>query len=226
MSKILIVEDDPEIIELIGFYLRHNPDYRLKSASNAVQALDILENDTFDLILLDIMLPGIDGVDLCAQLRRNTFCPIIFISSLDDETTIVKALNMGGDDYIVKPFTSSILIARMEANLRRASRMAVREAAVISIGDLSLDCGSHTVTKGRRKIYLTPTEFEILYYMMLHRGEILEMEAIYYFVWHKPSCGDVRTISVHVSNLRKKIEDNPNNPIHIKTVRRLGYRFD
>ena len=226
MPRILIIEDDPEIVELIVFYLRNNHDYRLKSAFNAAQALTILEIDTFDLILLDIMLPGLDGIDLCAQLRRNTFCPIIFISSLDDEETIVRALNMGGDDYIVKPFTSSILIARMEANLRRASRMAVREAEVISVGELSLDCGSHTVSKEGKTIYLTPTEFEILYFMMLHKGEILEMEAIYYFVWHKPSCGDVRTISVHVSNLRKKIEDNPNNPIHIKTVRRLGYRFD
>ena len=226
MSRILIIEDDPEIIELVGFYLRKNPSYGLKSAADAAQALNVLENEAFDLILLDIMLPGIDGIDLCAQLRHNTFCPILFISSLDDEETIVKALNMGGDDYIIKPFTGPVLIARMEANLRRSSRLAVRETSVLTVGELSLDCGSHTVSKGEREIYLSPTEFEILYFMMLHKGEILEMETIYYFVWHKPSCGDVRTINVHVSNLRKKVEENPNNPKHIKTVRRLGYQFD
>jgi DNA-binding response OmpR family regulator len=154
------------------------------------------------------------------------FCPIIFISCLDDDETIVKSLNYGGDDYLVKPFTGPVLIARLDANLRRSNRMAIRNNTDIVVGDISLDCGKHIVHKGNTEIYLSPTEFDILYFMMNHRGEILEMETIYYFVWHGPSCGDVRTISVHVSNLRKKIEDYPNNPIHIKTIRRLGYQFD
>jgi DNA-binding response OmpR family regulator len=226
MAKILIVEDDPEIIESVRFYLRKRLDFQLTGVPDAIEALNITEKTAFDLILLDIMLPGISGIDLCVQLRHNMFCPIIFISSLDDDETIVKSLNYGGDDYLVKPFTGPVLIARLDANLRRCNRLAVRNTDNIQIGDISLDCSTHIVRKGNTEIYLSPTEFEILYFMMNHRGEILEMETIYYFVWHRPSCGDVRTISVHVSNLRKKIEDSPNNPVHIKTVRRLGYQFE
>jgi DNA-binding response OmpR family regulator len=226
MTKILIVEDDPEIIESVRFFLRKRPEFQLIGVPDAFQALTVAEKTPFDLILIDIMLPGINGIDLCAQLRRNTFCPIIFISSLDDDETIVKGLNFGGDDYLVKPFTGAVLIARLDANLRRSTQMAIRSVSTITVGDISLDCGSHMVRRGNAEIYLSPTEFEILNFMMNHRGEILEMETIYHFVWHRPSCGDVRTISVHVSNLRKKIEDTPNNPLHIKTVRRLGYQFD
>jgi DNA-binding response OmpR family regulator len=226
MPKILIVEDNPEIIESVSYYLRKRPEFELTSVPDAFQALSVVKKTSFDLILLDILLPKINGIDLCIQLRHDLFCPIIFLSCLDDDETIVKALNYGGDDYLVKPFTGPVLIARLDANLRRSNRMAMRATLNIIIGDISLDCANHIVHKGNKEVYLSPTEFDILYFMMNHRGEILEMETIYYYVWHGPSCGDVRTISVHVSNLRKKIEDLPNNPMHIKTVRRLGYQFD
>jgi DNA-binding response OmpR family regulator len=226
MPKILIVEDNPEIIESVRFYLRNRPEFELIGVPDSFQALSVVKTIPFDLILLDILLPKINGIDLCIQLRHDMLCPIIFLSCLDDDETIVKALNYGGDDYLVKPFTGPVLIARLDANLRRSNRMAMRTTTNITVGDISLDCGNHIVHKGNTEIYLSPTEFDILYFMMNHRGEILEMETIYYYVWHGPSCGDVRTISVHVSNLRKKIEERPNNPIHIKTVRRLGYQFD
>lgn len=225
MYQILIIEDDADIVDVVRFYFESNPEYCLTAANSPLEALRYADEQVFDLVLLDIMLPEIDGIDLCRQLRRKNFCPIIFISCLDDDETIVKAFKTGGDDYLVKPFTGPVLLARIEANLRRARGRFQSENATVEKGTLKLDIKTHVARMGEREIYLSPTEFEILYYMMEHAGEILEMEKIYYYIWHQPSYGDVRTISVHISNLRKKIEEDPNDPKHIKTVRRIGYVF-
>lgn len=225
MRQILMVEDDKDIIDVVSFYFESYQEYALTAVTSPLEALQIADRICFDLVLLDIMLPEIDGIDLCRQLRRKNFCPILFISCLDDDETIVKALRTGGDDYLVKPFTCSVLLARIETNLRRTGKGYNQEASCLQRGDIRLDTKSHMVYAAEREIYLSPTEYEILYYMMEHAGEILEMEKLYYYIWHQPSHGDVRTISVHISNLRKKIEKNPNDPQHIKTVRRLGYQY-
>lgn len=225
MHHVLLVEDDPTIADIIQFYLAKNQEYDVQWVKNAQEAL-AAANEQVDLILLDIRLPGIDGMEICAQLRRRLYCPIIFISCLDDEDTIVRALRLGGDDYLVKPFKYPVLLAHIEANLRRVQRGNPRGSELLYSGDLILNTNTHTVQKGNQEVYLSPTEFQILYFLMRNKGTVLELEEIYYFIWQRPSYGDVRTVSVHVSNLRKKIEEDPLNPQYIKTVRKIGYKFN
>lgn len=225
MYQVLMVEDDQDIIDVVKFFLDEQKQYNLISVTEPLDALKIIEDYVFDIVLLDIMLPGLDGIDLCIQLRKKMFCPIIFISCLDDDDTIIKALKMGGDDYLTKPFKGPMLLARMEANLRRITNNIGSSHEYIKHGDLVIIPKTHTVKKDGKDIYLSPTEYELLYYMVNHIGEILEMEKLFNYIWHRPSFGDVRTISVHISNLRKKIESNPNEPAYIKTVRKIGYMF-
>ncbi|AFL99095.1 MULTISPECIES: response regulator transcription factor [Desulfitobacterium] len=225
MHRILLVEDDPTIAEIIQFYLAKNQEYHVQWVKNAQEALSAA-NEQVGAILLDIRLPGMDGMEICAQLRRRLYCPIIFISCLDDEETIVKALRLGGDDYLVKPFKCPVLLARIEANLRRMQRSNPRVEDMLYSGELALNTNTHTVQKGNDRVYLSPTEFQILYFLMRNKGIVLELEEIYYFIWQRPSYGDVRTVCVHVSNLRKKIEEDPLKPKYIKTVRKIGYMFN
>ncbi len=224
MHRVLLVEDDHNIADIVQFYLSKDEEYKVKWVENSQDALSAAD-ERVDVILLDIRLPGMDGMELCAQLRRRLYCPIIFISCLDDEETIVRALRLGGDDYLVKPFKCSVLLARIEANLRRMQRSNPRVEEVIHTGELTLNTNTHTVQKGKETVYLSPTEFQILFFLMRNSGIVMELEEIYYFIWQRPSYGDVRTVCVHVSNLRKKIEDDPTNPKCIKTVRKIGYMF-
>lgn len=221
LDKILLVEDSREIGEIIQFYLSDH--YEVTSVQSAEDALLLVSHTSFDAILLDIMLPAMDGIDLCARIREYIYCPIIFISCLGDEETIVRALKMGGDDYIVKPFKAPLLLAYIEANLRR-SRIQ-REEAILQVRKLVLDQLTHAVKKDGKDILLSPTEYEILYYMMKNRGRLVSFEELYTAVWHQSSVGDVRTVFVHIRNLRKKIETDPNNPEYLLTRRHEGYIF-
>lgn len=221
MNKVLLVENNKELSEIIQFYLKD--DYKTSSAQSAEDALMLVDNSVFDVILLDILLPGIDGIKFCSQIRQKVYCPIIFISCLSEETTIVKALNMGGDDYLVKPFKGPLLRARIEANLRRSR--VFRDELIIQVNDLLLDQNTHTVKKGQENILLSPTEYEILYYMMKNRGRLITFDDLYTAVWNQSSIGDVRTVFVHIYNLRKKIEKDPANPEFIITQRHDGYIF-
>ncbi len=224
MINVLLVEDDPAIADVIGFYLSKNQSYQVVRADTLKDALAALPGT--DLILLDIMLPETNGIDLCAHFRKQTNCPILFISCLDDEETIVRALQLGGDDYLVKPFSCSVLLAHIEANLRRFHISRTQLPHQLRCGDIELDTSAHTAKKCGMALELSPTEHQILHHMMENRGAIIEPEALYQSIWHKPSLGDLRTISVHISNLRHKLGDDPADPKYIKTVRGLGYRMD
>jgi DNA-binding response OmpR family regulator len=222
MNQILLVEDDLEICEILQFYLLEREDYNVTIANSAEQALHLFELRKFDLLLLDIMLPGMNGIEFCQAVRRTSYCPIIFISCINDDETIIRALNMGGDDYLVKPFQAPVLQARIEANLRR-SRMEHGEPSGLAVGQLFLNTETHTVSKEGRRLSLSPTEYEILYYLMKKKGQFVSFEDIYQAVWQRPSLGDVRALFVHVSHLRQKIEDNPADPKYICTHMRGGY---
>jgi len=226
MNKILLVEDDIDICEIIKMYMT-NTNYTITAAGSAHEAFEIADVESFDLILLDIMLPDITGIDLCNKLRKNLLCPIIFISCIDDDDTIIKALEMGGDDYLVKPFSCSVLLARIEANMRRVrmERESLSLDNTINLNDITIHCNDYTVVKEGRKINLTPIEFKIITYMADNPNRIITLEELYHNIWNGPCCDDVRTVKVHVSNLRKKIEDDPSDPKHIKTVRKIGYIF-
>lgn len=197
----------------------------MEKVHTAKDALEKTKAETFDIILLDIMLPDTDGISLCAQLRRHVYCPIIFISCRDDDESIMEALNMGGDSYLTKPFRSPVLLAHIEANLRRMQQSHIQEISSITIGELTLDIADHTVMKQEEKIYLSPTEYELLKYMMMNKGNALNAEELYQHIWYKPSNGDVRTVFVHIRNLRKKIEEDASRPEYIITVRKTGYMF-
>lgn len=224
MNHVLIVEDDLQICEVLVFYLQQSSGFYVTVAHSAEESLEIIQKETYDIILLDIMLPGMDGIILCEKLRQSVFCPIIFISCLNDDDTVVRAMNMGGDDYIIKPFRAPVLLARIDACLRR-SRMQYVGNSVIAVRDLVLDPASHTVNKCGRTIMLSPTEYQILNFLMRNSGRFISFDEIYGAVWQKPSLGDVRTLFVHIRNLRKKIEDDPANPYYIQTHLRDGYIF-
>lgn len=178
----------------------------------------------FDLALLDIQLPGIDGIDFCRELRKVSNCPVIFLSCINDDETIIRALSMGGDDYLVKPFRAPILMARIEANLRRA-KMIHSESPRLQDGDLAIDTAMRCVYKRGKVLSLSPTEYEILYYLMSNAGRFVTFDEVYQAVWQRPSLGDMRALFVHVSHLRQKIEDNPASPVYIRTHLRDGYIF-
>jgi DNA-binding response OmpR family regulator len=226
MYKVLVVEDDLEICDILMHFLARDGKYTLEIVHEAQSALEACINKDFDIILLDILLPGMDGINLCAQLRRNIFCPIIFISCLNDDDTLIKALQMGGDDYLVKPFKCQVLLARIEAVIRRMHRCKPFDELTRQIGDLQINVKYQTVYKAEENKYLSPTEFQILMLMIYNQGVLLSAEEIYQYIWHRPSCGDVRTVKAHVYNLRKKIESNPSSPEYIKTVKNMGYIFE
>ena len=224
MTQILLVEDDVEICEILQFYLLENTDYQVTVAHSAEHALSLIRVRRFDLALLDIQLPGIDGIDLCAQLRKVSYCPVIFISCLSDDETIIRALSMGGDDYLVKPFRAPVLLARIEANLRRA-RMIHTESSRLSAGELEMDTAARKAYKRGEVLNLSPTEYELLYFFMSSKGKFVTFDETYQAVWQRPSLGDVRALFVHVSHLRQKIEDDPAKPLYITTHQRDGYIF-
>ena len=225
MYRILLVDDNQENCTLIESYLNRSGEYEVTTVSDAASALKETRKQAFDLILLDIMLPDLDGIELCVRLRKTLFCPIIFISCLDDEETIVRAFRMGGDDYLAKPFRGAMLEAHIEAIRRRMQTVYHAPTGVYTIGDQTLHTDEHVLRRGEETAYLSPTEFELLLYFINNEGTLLEFEQIYQYVWQKPSYGDLRTLFSHVRNLRKKIEDNPAQPRHLITVPRSGYRF-
>lgn len=225
MYRILLVDDNQENCTLIESYLKHSKEYDVTTVYDAASALKATRKQTFDLILLDIMLPDLDGIELCVRLRKTLFCPIIFISCLDDEETIVRAFRMGGDDYLTKPFRSAMLQAHIEAIRRRMQTVYHVPTGTYTIGDQTLYTDEHVLRRGEETVYLSPTEFELLLYFINNEGTLLEFEQIYQYVWQKPSYGDLRTLFSHVRNLRKKIEENPAQPCYLITAPRSGYRF-
>jgi DNA-binding response OmpR family regulator len=223
---ILVVDDDPDILEIISLYLS-NAGYHASTAANSAEALRKIRSIDFDLIILDIMLPGLSGTDLCRQIRTTRSCPILFISCVDEEEQILQALTVGGDDYIRKPFYPKELVARVTATLRRVElerRSIPAPSAELCVRDLVINMEKCAVYKNQREILLSPIEFDILLYMLEHPCQPLSCTEIYEQVWQSESLGDIRTVMVHVSNLRKKLEENDTKK-YIKTVKKRGYVF-
>ena len=170
------------------------------------------------------MLPDMDGISFCQAVRSRVYCPIIFTSCLDDDETVVRAMNLGGDDYLVKPYSKARLLAFVEANLRRA-RVQHNSPGLLRCRELCLDPVKRTVTKNGVTVALSPTEYELLYQLMSHRGEYISFEQLYETVWGKAEYYAIRPLFTHILNLRKKIEDDAKNPQYILTWQRSGYMF-
>ena len=220
MSNILIVDDEQDIAELISDVLT-DVGYKTTIANNGYQALDLVKSNKYDLILLDIMMPGISGNETCSKLRELTKCPIIFVTAKNTINDKVNGLDIGADDYITKPFEQKELIARIKAHLRRQNVNNETSTTKISIGDITINKENYEVTKNEEKINLSTKEFELLYYLMSNAGETLSKEQIYNSVW-QTEYGDIGTVAVNIKSLRKKIDPNEE---YIITIWGLGYKF-
>ena len=228
MKNILLVEDDESVATIISFYLKMDPEYRVRWAKDAEEALSMVQQPT-DLILLDICLPDVNGVSLCATLRKTIYCPIIFVSCLDDEDTIVKALETGGDDYLTKPFSEKMLRSHIEANLRRVrlehADQSQSHTDIYEFEDFSLDCSTHSVHRCNQEYHLAPIEYSILLYFIRNPRRIISLDELYENIWETSVYGDLRTVITHVYNLRKIIEPDPKSQKYISNIRGSGYCF-
>lgn len=232
-AKILVVDDEREITDLIALYLEREG-FQVHTADNGTDAVRMAQSLQPDLVVLDVLLGQPDGLEVCRTLRggRCPTVPILFLSAKSEDGDIVAGLSEGGDDYMTKPFSPSQLVARVHAHLRR-SRMygsgsdpsSNNRPSVISWPGLTIDFRSLEVRRDGAKIPLSAKEFELLAVMAREPNRVFPLEELYRKVWHTDSLGDTRTLMVHVSNLRKKIEVDPSRPTWIQTVRGFGYRF-
>lgn len=220
MSKILIVEDDPSIQALLHDFIEE-AGYSVVSAADGVEALAKYSQQDFDLVLLDIMLPKIDGYGVCEVIRQKSDVPIIMLTALDSEENQIKGLDLRADDYITKPFSMPVLLRKIGAVLRRSSKQNYTPQT-ISYNDLTLDLDGYKVYWREENIELTPREFEILRELITHKGRILTRQNLLQNLWKYEFFGDERIIDTHIKNLRKKLGAAD----YIETIRGVGYRID
>ncbi|CAG9622904.1 response regulator YycF [Sutcliffiella rhizosphaerae] len=223
-KKILVVDDEKPIADILKFNLQKEG-YEVYCAYDGEEAVNKVEEVRPDLILLDIMLPQRDGMEVCREVRKKYEMPIIMLTAKDSEIDKVLGLELGADDYVTKPFSTRELIARVKANLRRHQQKAadVEEPSEITIGSLVIHPDAYMVTKRGDMIELTHREFELLHYLAKHIGQVMTREHLLQTVWGYDYYGDVRTVDVTVRRLREKIEDNPSHPTWIVTRRGVGY---
>ena len=226
MKKILIIEDELSILKLLTYNLEQEG-YEVESAMEGEAGLEMALNTHYDMILLDLMLPKIDGLEVAREVRKTYDMPIIMVTAKDSEIDKVLGLELGADDYVTKPFSNRELIARVKANLRRGAS-SNKEADVpttteLEIGDLTIHPDAYMVTKNGSTIELTHREFELLHYLAKHIGQVMTREHLLQTVWGYDYFGDVRTVDVTVRRLREKIEDSPSHPNYLATRRGVGY---
>jgi two-component system response regulator MtrA len=222
-ERVLLVEDDPSIREVAGLGLSQ-AGFRVTTSGDGRDGLIQFRNQSFDLVVLDIMLPELDGYEVCRQIRSESRVPIIMLSAKSDTVDVVVGLELGADDYVTKPFELPELVARARAAVRRGS--AIPEDPVLSRGDLEIDPAAFSARKGGEELNLTVTEFKLLFELARRPGQVFTRELLLERVWNYEYLGDSRLVDVAVQRLRGKIEDDPKEPQHIKTVRGVGYRFD
>ena len=225
--KILVVEDEEPLLFTIEHNLKKNG-FRVITAARGDDGLRLAREQHPDLIVLDLMLPGVDGMQICRLLRRDTTVPIIMVTALGGEGDRVAGLDAGADDYLAKPFGIRELLARIRALLRRASPgVAVADqVAAVRAGDIEVDRERHEVRYAGQLTHLKPKEYELLLFFLNHRGRLFSREQILNEVWGYDFYGGPRTVDVHVRWLRQKLEADPARPVHLKTVRGSGYLFD
>lgn len=241
-QRILVVDDEESIVTLLQFNLEQ-ADYEVVTAMNGATALELANSDQFDLIVLDLMIPEINGLDVCKQLRQNKILtPILMLTAKDDEFDKVLGLELGADDYMTKPFSPREVVARVRAILRRVGKPdtqlekeATKEEGktgdgtatnVLSFGEVDIYPENYEVQYKKRSLDLTPKEFELLLYLANHKGRVLTRDQLLNAVWNYEFVGDTRIVDVHISHLREKIEPNTKKPVYIKTIRGLGYKLE
>ena len=226
MTKILIVEDEDSVLDPLELLLSKEG-FSIETARNGREGLDKFWKVSPDLVLLDIMLPEVSGTEVCRQIRAKSNVPIIMLTAKDTEVDKVVGLELGADDYIVKPYSKAELVARIKAVLRRGlSEHTSSEGGVITAGPVSIDVDRHAVSIGGENISLPLKEFELLEFLVRNSGRVLTRTQLIDRVWGSDYFGDTKTLDVHVKRLRAKIEKDPANPTYILTIRGLGYKFE
>ncbi|AFS40066.1 MAG: response regulator transcription factor [Leuconostoc gelidum] len=225
MTKILVVDDEPAISTLLKYNLEQNG-YQVTIATDGQSAYELIGEQTFDAILLDLMLPVMDGMTVLKNLRQDKIStPVLLVTAKGDEFDRVFGLELGADDYITKPFSLREVLARLKAVLRRSQteRSASDKPDVIEIQDIVIDDNKKVVTKSGKNLTLTPREYELLLYFSQRVGRVIDRETILTAVWGYEFVGESRMVDMHISNLREKVENNPKSPQILKTVRGFGY---
>ncbi|GAA0744925.1 response regulator transcription factor [Clostridium oceanicum] len=229
-EKILVVDDEKEIRDLIEIYLK-NEGYKILKASDGREALDIVKKDHIDLIILDVMMPNMDGIEACMKIREEESMPIIMLSAKSEDMDKIIGLTTGADDYITKPFNPLELLARVKSQLRRYLKLNNNpqnesNKDIIRIDDIVINIATHEVKVLDKIVKLTPREFDILELLARNRGVVFNIEKIYELVWKEEFLDSNNTVMVHIRKLREKIEEDPRNPRYIKTVWGVGYKVD
>ena len=227
MPNILICDDERDIVSALKIYLG-NSDYTLFEAYTGREALEIVKKNTIHLILMDIMMPEMDGISATVKLREETNIPIILLTAKSEDTDKVLGLNVGADDYITKPFNPIEVQARVRSQLRRYTTLGgmEREPKKLVIGGIVLDDEAKTVSVDGEDVYLTPIEYNILLLLMRHPGRVYSSAQIYEQVWNEPAYGSESSVAVHIRHLREKLEINPSEPRYLKVVWGLGYKME
>lgn len=223
-KKILLVDDEATIVQSLRYNLERSG-YAVTAAGDGRTAVALVASEQPDLVILDIMLPVLDGIEACKEIRKTSKVPIIMLTAKDQEFDKVLALELGADDYVTKPFALGEMIARVKARLRRSETESDNRDEAITIGDITIDRSRQKLVVRGETVALAPKEFRLLYLLMENRGRIVTRQMLLEKVWGYDFEGEHQTISVHVRWLREKIEIDPNNPRHIITVRSRGYMF-
>jgi len=225
MKKVLVVDDEPTLVATLKYNLEREG-YQVITASDGDSGLSLARSDRPDLVVLDLMLPAIDGFEVCRLLRREMTVPILMLTAKADEVDKVVGLELGADDYVTKPFSMRELLARVRALLRRAETAPAVEMELLAVGDLQVDLRRREASRQGRVLTLKPKEYELLLFLLRNRGRAFTREQLLDQIWGYEFAGDTRTVDVHVRWLRQKIEDEPAKPTRLITIRGVGYRFD
>jgi two-component system response regulator RegX3 len=225
MTRILVVEDEESFSDALSFMLRREG-YEVEVASTGIEALQMFERSGADLVLLDLMLPGLSGTEVCRELRSRSHVPIIMVTARDSEVDKVVGLELGADDYVTKPFSSRELAARIRAVLRRGAEPEELMLNVVEAGPVRMDVERHVVTVDGHQVALPLKEFDLLELLLRNAGRVLTRGQLIDRVWGADYVGDTKTLDVHVKRLRAKIEPDPANPKYLVTVRGLGYKYE
>lgn len=227
-ETILIVDDEKEIRELIEIYLK-NEGYQILMAANGQEALEILQDEDIDLIVLDIMMPKMDGIQACMKVREDKNMPIIMLSAKSQDMDKILGLSTGADDYVTKPFNPLELVARVKSQLRRYTKLnvpTIKRENELEVGDLTVNTSTHEAKVNGKEVKLTPREFSILELLARNKGIVFSIEKIYEQVWQEAFYESDNTVMVHIRKIREKIEENPRKPQYIKTVWGVGYKIE
>ncbi len=225
MTSILLVEDEESLADPLAFLLRKEG-FDVVIAGDGPSALVEFDRNAIDIVLLDLMLPGMSGTDVCKRLRAVSSVPVIMVTARDSEIDKVVGLELGADDYVTKPYSSRELIARIRAVLRRGGETIEESDEILGSGRIHMDVERHTVTVDGEEISMPLKEFDLLEYLMRNSGRVLTRGQLIDRVWGADSVGDTKTLDVHIKRLRSKIEPEPSAPCHVITVRGLGYKYE